>query len=60
MRRLRSRPGTSFVVIVLRHECGGTTAHALPDGEELAELEKPGWDGVRLPTQSRSTYAQAR
>ena len=32
--------GSGFVVIVIHHECGGTTAHVLPDGEELTELEE--------------------
>ena len=55
MRLLRSRPGMSFVVVVLRHECGGTTAHVYPDGEELAVLMQQRRDGVKVQLQSRPT-----
>ena len=42
------RRGSGHVVVVLHHECGGTTAHALPDGEELAALTRERSEGVEI------------
>ena len=36
------------MVVVLHHECGGTTAHALPEGEELAALTRERSEGVEI------------
>lgn len=49
-----SRPGSGFVLVVLRHDCGATTAHVFQDSEELTELEEAGLGRRKGPSEIAS------